>query len=50
MFRVKIRYGENFLEKLVGKKILSNPIVALIELLANSWDEFDQIGIRDEQS
>lgn len=34
----EIRYGENFLERLVGKKILKNPMVALIELLANSWD------------
>lgn len=33
-----IRYGENFLERLVGKKMLKNPMVALIELLANAWD------------
>ncbi len=33
-----IKYDKQFLEKLVGPKILTNPVVALIELLANSWD------------
>lgn len=35
---VPISYDERFLEKYVGKEILHNPMVALTELVANSWD------------
>ena len=33
-----VNFGENFLEQLVGKKMLTNPLVAIIELIANCWD------------
>lgn len=31
-------FGPNFLEKLVGKAILHDPKVAIVELVANAWD------------
>lgn len=31
-------FGPNFLEKLVGKSILHDPKVAIVELVANAWD------------
>lgn len=31
-------FGPNFLEKFVGKHILYDPRVAIVELVANSWD------------
>jgi hypothetical protein len=31
-------FGPNFLEKLVGKSILHDPKVAVVELVANAWD------------
>lgn len=31
-------FGPNFLEKFVGKSILRDPKVAVIELIANAWD------------
>ena len=31
-------FDERFLESLAGKSIFSNPLVAIIELIANSWD------------
>ncbi|WP_110189584.1 ATP-binding protein [Pokkaliibacter plantistimulans] len=31
-------FGPNFLEKLVGKAILNDPKVAIVELVANAWD------------
>ena len=31
-------FGPNFLEKLVGKSILYDPKVAIVELVANAWD------------
>ncbi|MBO2653203.1 ATP-binding protein [Shewanella algae] len=31
-------FGPNFLEKLVGKSILYDPKIAVIELVANAWD------------
>ncbi|WP_262967176.1 ATP-binding protein [Methylobacter psychrophilus] len=31
-------FGPNFLEKFVGKHILYDPKVAIVELVANSWD------------
>lgn len=31
-------FGPNFLEKLVGKPILHDPKVAIVELVANAWD------------
>lgn len=31
-------FGPNFLEKLVGKAILYDPKVAIVELVANAWD------------
>ncbi|MEW5683257.1 MAG: ATP-binding protein [Pseudomonadota bacterium] len=31
-------FGPNFLEKLVGKAILHDPKIAIVELVANAWD------------
>lgn len=31
-------FGPNFLEKLVGKSILHDPKIAIVELVANAWD------------
>ncbi|MFV3090116.1 ATP-binding protein [Pseudomonas sp. GW6] len=31
-------FGPNFLEKLVGKNILHDPKIAIVELVANAWD------------
>jgi len=33
-----ILFEERFLEKYVGTKLLSDPVTAVIELIANSWD------------
>ncbi|QWF72030.1 hypothetical protein KEF85_06115 [Methylomonas paludis] len=31
-------FGPSFLEKFVGKHILYDPKVAILELIANAWD------------
>ncbi|MDR1099146.1 MAG: ATP-binding protein, partial [Treponema sp.] len=33
-----ILFEERFLEKYVGDKLLNDPVTAIIELIANSWD------------
>ena len=35
-----VRYDERFLETHAGNKILADPIVAVIELIANAWDAY----------
>ena len=38
MYQQEVLFAPRFLEKYVGKAILSEPKVAIMELIANAWD------------
>jgi hypothetical protein len=38
LFEDRIRFDPRFLERLVGRRMLDDPCVALTELVANAWD------------
>ncbi len=38
MYQQEVLFAPRFLEKYVGKAILSEPKIAIMELIANAWD------------
>ena len=36
--QTELRFDERFLKQYVGKRLISDPIVATVELVANCWD------------
>ncbi|MBS2004857.1 MAG: ATP-binding protein, partial [Cyanobacteria bacterium SZAS LIN-5] len=45
--QLQIKFGERFFEDLLGKQILKEPRIAIVELVANSWDSYaTEVDIR----